>query len=97
MKRWSDGKWRVVLVATVAGVLGAALGAAVLRGTPAEAQARYTTCFGAIQEVVDINDDGDVQQPPRSRTIQVPTGWAIAGAGGGAAPNGRHVYVLFCR
>ncbi|MBX3273698.1 MAG: hypothetical protein KF729_25765 [Sandaracinaceae bacterium] len=86
-----------VPLALVAGALGAALGGALFAGAPAEAQARFTTCFGGIQEVVDINDSGEVQMPQRNRMIQVPAGWTVVGSGGGSNENHRDIFVLFCR
>ncbi|MCB9592733.1 MAG: hypothetical protein H6719_08370 [Sandaracinaceae bacterium] len=73
---------------------GVVLGATLFGGRPVEAQAAsYSTCFAGMQEVVDINDQGEVARPRQNRQVRVPEGWTIVSGGGIQA---RAVFI-FCR
>ena len=59
-----------------------------------EAQsATYQECFFGHQESVDINNEGQVEEPDQDRLIKIPTGWTVV-SGGGYEDGG---VILFCR
>jgi hypothetical protein len=86
-------RWKVIGMLA----LGMCLGVAAVRvvgSSEAEAQTgAYRDCFFAYQSSVSVDGHGVVPTPGENRLIHPPTGWTLAGAGGG--PNGG--YALFCR
>jgi hypothetical protein len=88
--------WKLAVVVGAMTLAGVVVGAQVFGAQPATAQeAGYRQCFVGIQEGVDINDEGVVATPERSRTIVVPSGYTVVGGAGGGTPG--RGYVLFCR
>jgi hypothetical protein len=89
-------EWKLALVVGAMTLLGVAVGAQMFGAQPATAQTTgYRQCFIGRQETVDIDGEGVVALPERSRSIIVPSGYEVVSGGGGDAT--RSGYVLFCR
>jgi hypothetical protein len=88
--------WKAALAGAGIAIGGMVVGAQLFGAEPANAQAgAYRECFFGQQELVDIDNAGEVATPPRDRTILVPRGFEVVGGGGNA--RGDHGTILFCR
>ncbi len=88
--------WKLAMVVGGFTLAGVVIGAQVFGAQPATAQdGPYRECFFARQESVDVDDEGVVATPDRSRMIRVPTGYTVV-SGGGTDGSSR-AYALFCR
>lgn len=90
-------QWKTALAAGAIAIGGILAGATFFGAQPADAQGStgYRQCFFGQQELVDIDSNGVVATPPRSRTINVPRGYEVVGGGGNM--RGDHGTILFCR
>jgi hypothetical protein len=85
-----------VLVAALTALTWVVINIGSFRLASAEVEAQstnYQECFFGHRESVDINNQGQVEEPDQDRLIKIPKDWTVV-SGGGYEDGG---VILFCR